>query len=349
VAQELFLNPSDAARRLGVSTKALRLYEDRGLIRPTRTASGWRAYGPKDMALAAHIVSLRSLGLSIGQISRILSGEAQELETALAIHQGELEQRAGQIALAIARIENLRADLAAGRQITATGLADVDQRDLRPKLLHPAVQFALPWPWGGEAFELLDIKALTFIVGPLGSGKTRFANRLAEVLPNAAFIGSDRLSDGGAAAKERLAADAVLRSSVERAVAWLVDDGATASDALVALLVALLDEQPDYFVVDMIEQDLDARTQEALVAFLRSRRGKARPIFALTRSCAILDMTALGADEGVIFCPANHSPPMLVKPYPGTPGYEGVATCLASPEVRARTAGVIAWRPPAAQ
>jgi hypothetical protein len=27
------------------------------------------------------------------------------------------------------------------------------------------------------------------------------------------------------------------------------------------------------------------------------------------------------------------------------PGYEAVATCLASPEVRARTEGVIAWRP----
>ena len=26
-------------------------------------------------------------------------------------------------------------------------------------------------------------------------------------------------------------------------------------------------------------------------------------------------------------------------------GYEAVATCLASPEVRARTEGVIAWRP----
>jgi hypothetical protein len=60
-------------------------------------------------------------------------------------------------------------------------------------------------------------------------------------------------------------------------------------------------------------------------------------------------MAALGTDEGVIFCPANHSPPMLVGPYPGSRGYEGVATCLASPEVRARTAGVIAWRPSAAQ
>jgi hypothetical protein len=52
-------------------------------------------------------------------------------------------------------------------------------------------------------------------------------------------------------------------------------------------------------------------------------------------------------DEAIIFCPANHSPPMRVAPYPGAPGYEAVASCLASPEVRARTEGVIAWRPAA--
>jgi len=58
-----------------------------------------------------------------------------------------------------------------------------------------------------------------------------------------------------------------------------------------------------------------------------------------------LDLAAVGAAEAIIFCPANHSPPISVAPYPGAPGYEAVATCLASPEVRARTEGVIAWRP----
>jgi len=53
----------------------------------------------------------------------------------------------------------------------------------------------------------------------------------------------------------------------------------------------------------------------------------------------------MGPDEAIIFCPANHSPPIGVAPYPGAAGYEAVATCLASPDVRARTEGVIAWRP----
>ena len=55
------LNPSDAARQLGVSAKALRLYEQRGLIAPLRTAAGWRAYGPDEMTRASEIVALRAI------------------------------------------------------------------------------------------------------------------------------------------------------------------------------------------------------------------------------------------------------------------------------------------------
>jgi hypothetical protein len=95
----------------------------------------------------------------------------------------------------------------------------------------------------------------------------------------------------------------------------------------------------------MIEQGLDQPTQEATIAHLRRSKRCDRPIFMLTRSSAILDLAAVGPDEAIILCPANHSPPTYVAPYPGTPGYEAVATCLASPEVRARTEGVIAWRP----
>ncbi len=65
-----FLNPSEAAKRLGVvSAKALRIYEQRGLIAPTRTAAGWRAYGPDDLRRATKIAALRSLGFSLAPIA----------------------------------------------------------------------------------------------------------------------------------------------------------------------------------------------------------------------------------------------------------------------------------------
>jgi len=338
-----YLNPSEAARRLGVSVKALRLYEQRGLVDPVRTAAGWRAYGPDEMARAAEIAALRALGLSLAQVARVLAGDPQGLEPALAAHQATLEGQARQLAGAVEKVRGLRADLARGQAPAVGDLA---------RLAGPAselvVAFDLPWPWGGERFELRDMRPLNYIIGPLGCGKTRLALRLAETLPDAAFLGLDRLDDNGAAARARLDADPALKARVDQTLAWLVEDGAEVSDALVALLTGLEGEGPAVLVVDMIEQGLDEATQGALIAHLRRRGPGGRPIFMLTRSCAVLDMAAVGADEAIILCPANHSPPTRVAPYPGAPGYEAVATCLASPQVRARTEGVIAWRPPAA-
>ncbi|TAJ37500.1 MAG: MerR family transcriptional regulator [Reyranella sp.] len=335
-----FLNASDAAKRLGVSTKALRLYEQRGLVSPVRTAAGWRAYGPGEMARAAEVVALRALGLSLAQVARVLCGDADDLEPALAAHQVTLEDRVRQLAGTAEKVRGLRSDLAQGRMPPAGELS---------RLLGPAadliVAFDLPWPWGGERFELRDIRALNYIIGPLGSGKTRLAQRLAETLPNAAFLGLDRLADGGAAARTRLDADPTLRARVDQSLTWLVEDGAVLSKPLVALLVGLEADGPAILVVDVVEQGLDQATQEALIAHLRRRGPGARPLFLLTRSSAILDLAAVGPDEAILLCPANHSPPTRVAPYPGAPGYEAVATCLASPDVRARTEGVIAWRP----
>jgi DNA-binding transcriptional MerR regulator len=335
-----FLNSSEAARRLGISVKALRLYEQRGLVTPIRSAAGWRAYGPDEMARAAEIAALRGLGFSIAQVARVLQGDSQGLEPALIAHEAILEGRLRQLVGTVEKVREMRADLARGQAPTAGELA----RLLRPAEL--SVAFDLPWPWGGERFELCDIRSLNYIIGPLGSGKTRLGQRLAETLPNAAFLGLERLADGGAAARARLEADPALRSCVDQTVALLVEDGAAVSDALIALIVGLESEGPAILVVDVIEQGLDQETQEALIARLRRRGPGGRPLFLLTRSSAILDLAAVGADEPIILCPANHRPPTHVAPYPGAPGYEVVATCLASPDIRARTEGVISWRPP---
>ena len=329
-ASDRFLNPSEAAKRLGVSAKALRLYEQRGLVTPMRTAAGWRVYGPGEMAVVGEIVALRDLGLSLGQIARVLGGDGTVLETALAAHQSVLEGRLHQLTEVVERVRRLRADLANGAAPAGGDLA---------LLMKPAsalsVAFDLPWPWGGEPFELRDIKPLTYIVGPLGSGKTRLAMRLAEALPDAFFLGLDRSAD----------TDPSLKAHIDRTLSWLVDDGATVSDALIALLVGLEARGSAIPVIDMLEQGLDKATQEAVIAHLRRCASDSRPIFFLTRSNAILDLAAVGPNEAILFCPANHSVPALVAPYPGARGYEAVASCLASPEVRARTEGVIAWRP----
>jgi DNA-binding transcriptional MerR regulator len=314
-----------------VSVKALRLYEQRGLIAPIRSSAGWRAYGPDEMGRAREIAALRALGFSLAQVARVLKGDSRGLEPALATHQSALEVRLRELVATIEAVGSLRNSLAGGETPSVAELAR-----LAARVPEPAVAFDLPHPWGGERFELSRVRPLNYIVGPLGSGKTRLARRLAETLPDAVFLGLDRSANG------------VVDPRVERTLAWLAEDGAIVSGALVALVAALEADGPAILVIDMIEQGLDQATQEAVIAHLRRRGSAGRPIFMLTRSNAILDLAAVGGDESIIFCPANHSPPSQVAPYPGTPGYEALASCLASPEVRARTEGVIAWRPHAA-
>lgn len=281
-----YLSPSEAAARLGVSAKALRLYEARGLLEPSRTGANWRAYGPEQMARAAEIVRLRGLGLTLTQAARVLAGEA--LEPALAAHQTALEARARDLAATVGAVRTVRQGLAPAAR--------------------PALAFDLPWPWGGERFELREIRPLTWIVGPLGSGKTRLAMRIADTLPGGVFVGLER-------------------GPVE-----------TVLDA----------EGPTAVVVDLVEHGLDEAEQRALAVRLRGRAADARPLFLMTRSSAMLDLAAVTTGEALLYCPANHSPPIMVEPVPGAPGYEALAGCLASPAVRGRTEGMIAWRPNAA-
>lgn len=144
----------------------------------------------------AEIVALRALDFSLAQVAGVLNGEAEGLEPTLAAHQSVLEGRARQLAGAIERVRGLRANLERGQKPTVEELAR-----LRDSATEFSIEFELPWPWGGELFKLRDVRPLNYIVGPLGSGKTRLALRLAEVLPAAAFLGLERVGDGGTTAR----------------------------------------------------------------------------------------------------------------------------------------------------
>ncbi|WP_326543341.1 MerR family transcriptional regulator [Pseudorhodoferax sp.] len=328
-ASARLLLPAEAARRLGVSTKALRVYEAHGLLAPARSPGGWRLYRPADLARGARIVALRGLGLGLAEMAGVLdaegAGDGEALPPALQAHEDRLAGQARALARTLAEVRQARADLVPGPA---------------------ALAFALPWPWGGERFCLPRLAPLNYIVGPLGSGKTRLALELARQLPGASFLGLDRVRTGWGEA--RLAADPALRLRVDWALAALAAAGAQQSAALRTLLAALEAEPSHALVVDLVEQDLDHATQHALAAYLRRSARAERPLFLLTRSSVVLDLAQVGRDTGLVLCPANHSPPMLVEPTPGAPGYEALASCLATPAVRARTQGMVAWLPQAA-
>lgn len=66
------LRIGEAARRVGVSASALRLWERQQLVRPARTGSGYRVYSEEDVAHLRQIRRMRTEQVSAPGIRRIL-------------------------------------------------------------------------------------------------------------------------------------------------------------------------------------------------------------------------------------------------------------------------------------
>lgn len=62
----------ELARQTGVSERALRYYEEHGLLAPGRRPSGYRVYSDEDVAAVRRIRILLAAGLSTDQILEVL-------------------------------------------------------------------------------------------------------------------------------------------------------------------------------------------------------------------------------------------------------------------------------------
>lgn len=105
----------EAAELVGVSAKAVRLYESRGLLEPTeRTANGYRTYGPDDLAVLRFVRQAKAVGLKLDEVGRIIdlqrSGQ-QPCATVIDL----LDRRLGDVDRKLADLEALRLALAAAR------------------------------------------------------------------------------------------------------------------------------------------------------------------------------------------------------------------------------------------
>lgn len=67
------LKVGELARKTGKSVRALRLYEERGLLQPQRSEGNFRLYGPDEVARVYWIAKLQTLGFSLPQIKSLLA------------------------------------------------------------------------------------------------------------------------------------------------------------------------------------------------------------------------------------------------------------------------------------
>jgi MerR family transcriptional regulator, thiopeptide resistance regulator len=108
----LYLRSAEAARRFGVSGKALRLYEAHGLLRAERTPAGWRVYGPEQIARLHRVIALKSFGFPLSRIAELLSGGLADLATFLELHEQVLRHEAKRVDHALRLLSAARARLA---------------------------------------------------------------------------------------------------------------------------------------------------------------------------------------------------------------------------------------------
>jgi DNA-binding transcriptional MerR regulator len=146
------LSPAETARRLGVSVKALRVYEARGLLTPRRTEAGWRVYGQAEMARLHQILVLKDLGLSLTQIATVLTGTMARLDAVLALQETTLRHRRYRMDQALALVARARARLSAGDALSPDDLTQLTKETLMSEPLTQAEH--------REAFEPLWRKHL---------------------------------------------------------------------------------------------------------------------------------------------------------------------------------------------
>jgi DNA-binding transcriptional MerR regulator len=111
-----WLSAADCASRTGLTTRALRVYEEFGLLAPRRSAGGWRQYGPHDLMKLNTIALLKTAGLSLAQIGEVTCSSAGEptLQQILAFQLDTWKRRRADAergqAIAEAALKRLRAD-----------------------------------------------------------------------------------------------------------------------------------------------------------------------------------------------------------------------------------------------
>jgi DNA-binding transcriptional MerR regulator len=100
-----------AAARAGLTRKALRVYEAKGLLaQPERTTAGYRLYSADDIAVLTFIRQARTLGLHLDDIAEILTIHRRGTSPCAAVLD-LIDTRVAEITAAIADLRALRRTL----------------------------------------------------------------------------------------------------------------------------------------------------------------------------------------------------------------------------------------------
>ena len=89
------MTSGEIAKKAGVSQKAVRLYDEKGLLKPADYSEGnYRLYDKESLVILEKIVALKTIGFSLEEIrDNLVAGDAVDIEDALRIQLKEMEDR----------------------------------------------------------------------------------------------------------------------------------------------------------------------------------------------------------------------------------------------------------------
>ncbi len=106
---------TEVCRRTGLSARALRFYESRGLLGSQRSAAGQRRYGAAELARLHQITALKAAGFSLARIGELLGSRGLDLGTVIAAQLAQLDAQRTDLDAAARGLKAAQAALAAGR------------------------------------------------------------------------------------------------------------------------------------------------------------------------------------------------------------------------------------------
>jgi DNA-binding transcriptional MerR regulator len=102
------LSIGELSERTGVSTSALRYYDELGLVRPASRSGGQRRYADSATRDVALILFLREIGFSLAEVGQFLAGERQSLHDLIDRKLAELADQQHRIEVARTALEHGR-------------------------------------------------------------------------------------------------------------------------------------------------------------------------------------------------------------------------------------------------
>jgi DNA-binding transcriptional MerR regulator len=119
------LTIDEVVRHTGLTSRALRYYEARGLLRPLRTASGRRLFSATELERVQQLVALKKAGLSLAQIARVIDRKPIDLEALIEGQLAALDNELRKLDSARGRLATLLSRIKTGEQLDVATLCSL--------------------------------------------------------------------------------------------------------------------------------------------------------------------------------------------------------------------------------